>query len=152
MVLPQAMAWVQYWFRVLSLKFCRKSKKICGDISQQSPAFCMYAGNLCYFYPFVAISGSLWLFWSHVPCVDPLPAQHLPPAPTCYQRHHLRPSLREVPGIFLLSPLLMRVFINYIHSSHLTALLLDPSDPALLALYSKKVDSGKIILRKWCSF
>ena len=42
MVLPQAMAWVQYWFRVLSLKFCGKSKKICGDISQQSPAFCMY--------------------------------------------------------------------------------------------------------------
>ena len=42
MVLPQAMAWVQYWFRVLSLKFCRKSKKNCGDISPQSPAFCMY--------------------------------------------------------------------------------------------------------------
>ena len=42
MVLPQAMAWVQYWFRVLSLKFCGKSKKICGDISPQSPAFCMY--------------------------------------------------------------------------------------------------------------
>ena len=39
MVLPQAMAWVQYWFRVLSLK----SKKNCGDISQVSPAFCMYA-------------------------------------------------------------------------------------------------------------
>ena len=46
MVLPQAMAWVQYWFRVLSLKFCRKSKKICGDISQLSPAFCMYAVGL----------------------------------------------------------------------------------------------------------
>ena len=45
MVLPQAMAWVQYWFRVLSLKFCGKSKKICGDISQLSPAFCMYALN-----------------------------------------------------------------------------------------------------------
>ena len=29
-------------FRVLSLKFCGKSKKICGDISPQSPAFCMY--------------------------------------------------------------------------------------------------------------
>ena len=43
MVLPQAMAWVQYWFRVLSLKFCGKSKTICGDISQVSPAFCMYA-------------------------------------------------------------------------------------------------------------
>ena len=43
MVLPQAMAWVQYWFCVLSLKFCGKSKKICGDISQLSPAFCMYA-------------------------------------------------------------------------------------------------------------
>ena len=43
MVLPQAMAWVQYWFRVLSLKFCGKSKKNCGDISQVSPAFCMYA-------------------------------------------------------------------------------------------------------------
>ena len=27
MVLPQAIAWVQYWFRVLSLKFCGKSKK-----------------------------------------------------------------------------------------------------------------------------
>ena len=37
------MAWVQYWFRVLSLKFCGKSKKNCGDISPQSPAFCMYA-------------------------------------------------------------------------------------------------------------
>ena len=44
MVLPQAMAWVQYWFRVLSLKFCGKSKKNCGDISQLSPAFCMYEG------------------------------------------------------------------------------------------------------------
>ena len=43
MVLPQAMAWVQYWFRVLSLKFCGKSKKNCGDISQVSPTFCMYA-------------------------------------------------------------------------------------------------------------
>ena len=43
MVLPQAMAWVQYWFRVLSLKVCGKSKKICGDISQVSPAFCTYA-------------------------------------------------------------------------------------------------------------
>ena len=42
MVLPQAMAWVQFWFRVFSLKFCGKSKKICGDISQVSPAFCMY--------------------------------------------------------------------------------------------------------------
>ena len=39
MVLP----WGQYWFCVLSLKFCGKSKKICGDISQVSPAFCMYA-------------------------------------------------------------------------------------------------------------
>ena len=47
MVLPQAMAWVQYWFRVLSLKFCGNSKKNCGDISQQSPAFCMY--DLCMF-------------------------------------------------------------------------------------------------------
>ena len=46
MVLPQAMAWVQYWFRVLSLKFCGKSKKICGDISQLSPAFCMYESSL----------------------------------------------------------------------------------------------------------
>ena len=27
---------------ILSLKFCGKSKKICGDISQVSPAFCMY--------------------------------------------------------------------------------------------------------------
>ena len=43
MVLPQAMAWVQYWFRVFSLEFCGKSKKICWDISQVSPAFCMYA-------------------------------------------------------------------------------------------------------------
>ena len=33
---------VQYWFRVLSLKFCGKSKKNCRDISPQSPAFCMY--------------------------------------------------------------------------------------------------------------
>ena len=45
MVLPHAMAWVQYWFRVLSLKFCGKSKKICGDISQLSPAFCMYGST-----------------------------------------------------------------------------------------------------------
>ena len=45
MVLPQAMAWVQYWFRVLSLKFCGKSKKICGDISPVSPAFLMYASK-----------------------------------------------------------------------------------------------------------
>ena len=45
MVLPQAMAWVQYWFRVLSLKFCGKFKKNCGDISPQSPAFCMYASS-----------------------------------------------------------------------------------------------------------
>ena len=45
MVLPhQAMAWVQYWFRVLGLKFCGKSKKNCGDISPQSPAFFMYDG------------------------------------------------------------------------------------------------------------
>ena len=42
MVPPQAMAWVQYWFHVLSLKFCGKSKKNCGDIPQVSPAFCMY--------------------------------------------------------------------------------------------------------------
>ena len=48
MVLPQAMAWVQYWFRVLSLKFCGKSKKICGDISQVSPAFCMYVFYHCH--------------------------------------------------------------------------------------------------------
>ena len=47
MVLPQAMAWVQYLFRVLSLKFCGKSKKICGDISQVSPAFCMYGVKWC---------------------------------------------------------------------------------------------------------
>ena len=46
MVLPQAMVRVQYWFRVLSLKFCGKSKKICGDISPQSPAFCMYDSRL----------------------------------------------------------------------------------------------------------
>ena len=37
------------------------------------------------------------------------------------------------------------LFTVCIHSSHLTALLLDPSDPALLALYSKKVDSGEKI-------
>ena len=52
MVLPQAMAWVQYWFRVLSLKFCGKSKKNCGDISQVSPAFCMYAYVLDMCQPF----------------------------------------------------------------------------------------------------
>ena len=56
MVLPQAMAWVQYWFRVLSLKFCGKSKKICGDISQLSPAFCMYA--------FILTSGGFRPWWS----------------------------------------------------------------------------------------
>ena len=54
MVLPQAMAWVQYWFRVLSLKFCRKSKKICGDISQLSPAFCMYGYHRLFFGLFAA--------------------------------------------------------------------------------------------------
>ena len=32
MVLPQAMAWVRYWFRVLSLKFCGKSKKKIAEI------------------------------------------------------------------------------------------------------------------------
>ena len=43
MVLPQAMAWVQYWFRVLSLKFCRKSKKNCGEILRYLPLFaCMH--------------------------------------------------------------------------------------------------------------
>ena len=52
MVLPQAMAWVQYWFRVLSLKFCGKSKKICGDISQVSPAFCIYAPRYRYLFIF----------------------------------------------------------------------------------------------------
>ena len=56
MVLPQAMAWAQYWFRVLSLKFCGKSKKICGDISPQSPAFCMY--------------GWWWWLWSLTKDVD----------------------------------------------------------------------------------
>ena len=49
MVLPQAMAWVQYWFRVLSLRFCGKSKKNCGDISQLSPAFCMYVLKIFWF-------------------------------------------------------------------------------------------------------
>ena len=65
MVLPQAMAWLQYWFRVLSLKFCGKSKKICGDVSQVSPAFCMY-GWPC---PFLVLRVStgrrtrLWAGW-----------------------------------------------------------------------------------------
>ena len=36
----------KYWFHVLSLKFCGKSKKICGYISPQSPAFCMYGSWL----------------------------------------------------------------------------------------------------------
>ena len=48
MVLPQAMAWMQYWFRVLSLKFCGKSKEICGDISPVSPAFCMYVLSITF--------------------------------------------------------------------------------------------------------
>ena len=51
MVLPQVMAWVQYWFCVLSLKFCGKFKKNCGDISQLSPAFCMYDHDLRFFVP-----------------------------------------------------------------------------------------------------
>ena len=54
MVLLQAKAWVQYWFRVLSLKFCGKSKKICGDISPQSPAFCMYAKLLLERFPLLS--------------------------------------------------------------------------------------------------
>ena len=42
MVLPQAMAWVQYWFRVLSLKFCGKSKKIAEIYLRYLPLFaCM---------------------------------------------------------------------------------------------------------------
>ena len=70
MVLPQAMAWVQYWFRVLSLKFCGKSKKICGDISPQSPAFCMYASTLYHHNSKFTQTGlevskktSLWSIW-----------------------------------------------------------------------------------------
>ena len=58
MVLPQAMTWVQYWFRVLSLKFYGKSKKNCGDISQVYPAFCMYA--LCFFGHPVFF---FWMYW-----------------------------------------------------------------------------------------
>ena len=42
MVLPQAMAWVQYWFRVLSLKFCGKSKKFAVIYHRYHPLFaCM---------------------------------------------------------------------------------------------------------------
>ena len=42
MALPQAMAWVQYWFRVLSLKFCGKSKKIAEIYLHNLPLFaCM---------------------------------------------------------------------------------------------------------------
>ena len=64
MVLPQAMAWVQYWFRVLSLKFCGKSKKNCGDISPQSPAFCMYASH-CMIGVHTRVHAKIrgWLHW-----------------------------------------------------------------------------------------
>ena len=42
MVLPQAMAWVQYWFRILSLKFCGKSKKFAEIYLHNLPLFaCM---------------------------------------------------------------------------------------------------------------
>ena len=58
-------------------------------------------GYFCLFLPITGYFDFLFFFWSHVPCVDPTHTQHLPPAPTCYQRHHLRPSLRKVPGIFL---------------------------------------------------
>ena len=60
-MLPQAMAWVQYLFRVLSLKFCRKSKRICGDISQVSPAFCMY--DLVYFWLSLFSLGGSFVPW-----------------------------------------------------------------------------------------
>ena len=70
MVLSQAMAWVQYWFRILSLKFCGKSKKNCGDISPQSPAFCMYAHSpapQCFWnLPSTArrpLKTLIWLLW-----------------------------------------------------------------------------------------
>ena len=46
MVLPQAMAWVQYWFRVLSLKFCGKSKKIAEILSPETLLFSMYVCHL----------------------------------------------------------------------------------------------------------
>ena len=42
MVLPQAMAWVQYWFCVLSLKFCGKSKKFVEIKSPETLLFWMY--------------------------------------------------------------------------------------------------------------
>ena len=43
MVLPQAMAWVQYWFHVLSLKFYGKSKKIAVIYHRYHPLFaCMH--------------------------------------------------------------------------------------------------------------
>ena len=62
MVLPQAMAWVQYWFRVLSLKFCGKSKKNCRDISQVSPAFCMYDSGMN------ILDSIVWIFfWMNIP-------------------------------------------------------------------------------------
>ena len=64
MVLPQAMAWVQYWFCVISLIFCRKSKKNCGIYLRYLPLFaCMPKGwvhiTSCYTNPDqIAISES----------------------------------------------------------------------------------------------
>ena len=68
MVLPQAMAWVQYWFRILSLKFCGKSKKICGDISPQSPAFCIYAPPSSFINIVIisTICSNISVFWQRV--------------------------------------------------------------------------------------
>ena len=55
MVLPQAMAWVHYWFCVLSLKFCGKSKKIAGIYPSYPPLFaCMYPSDW-----------SGWLLWAN---------------------------------------------------------------------------------------
>ena len=56
------MAWVQYWFRVLSLKFCGKSKKNCRDISQVSAAFCMYDSGMN------ILDSIVWIFfWMNIP-------------------------------------------------------------------------------------
>ena len=72
MVLPQAMAWVQYWFRVLSLKFCGKSKKNCGDISQVSPAFCMYESRTAdsHILPIWNVSNVFFSCWDFLPSIQ----------------------------------------------------------------------------------
>ena len=95
MVLPQAMAWVQYWFRILSLKFCGKSKKNCGDISQVSPAFCMYVRNPVSAFIYDANHINLSEVYFTIKTTDPVHSCHQNVTEQgwtfyqkCFQKHH----------------------------------------------------------------